>query len=134
MAERPTAQRRNAKNAARRNGFTMSLDARDREPVSERFRAQSSCYVCARLFVFVGSVEVALLFLFFLGFLFVFFDARLFFFVVFLVLIIVVGNLDEVDGMRLRHFKFGIALGTAYDFAFLDFIFVEINFGVAFRA
>src|SRR5208282_4159813 len=38
-----------------------------------------------------------------------------------------------MHGMRLRHFQLDIALRAAEDFAFLDFVFVQINFGVAFR-
>src|SRR5580698_7305443 len=38
-----------------------------------------------------------------------------------------------MHGMRLGHFQLDVALRAAEDFAFLDFVFVQINFGVAFR-
>src|SRR5260370_14779244 len=36
--------------------------------------------------------------------------------------------------MRLRDLKFGFALGTTQDLAFLDFVFVDVDFGGTFRA
>jgi hypothetical protein len=41
---------------------------------------------------------------------------------------------DEMHRVRLRHFEFRIALRAAENFAFLDFVFVQIDFSVAFRA
>src|SRR5271156_6038820 len=64
--------------------------------------------------------------------LFIFLDAGLFLFFV-IIIIFVFGDDDEVHGMRLRHFQLDVALRAAEDFAFLDFVFVQINFGVAFR-
>src|SRR6266436_5640332 len=54
------------------------------------------------------------------------------FFIVFFVRII--GDEVQVDGMRLRDFEFGFALGTTQDLAFFDFVFVDIDFGGTFRA
>jgi hypothetical protein len=53
----------------------------------------------------------------------------LFFFVV-----IVVGDGVDLDGMNLNNFHFGFALGAGQDFAFLDFVLVNVNFSGAFRA
>src|SRR6267143_907333 len=39
-----------------------------------------------------------------------------------------------MDGMRLRNFHLGFALGTTQDLAFLDFAFIHIDFGGTFRA
>ena len=39
-----------------------------------------------------------------------------------------------MDGVRLRDFEFRLALGTAQDLAFLDFILIHIDFGGTFRA
>src|SRR5271156_5189282 len=64
--------------------------------------------------------------------LFIFLDAGLFLFF-FVVIIFVFGDDDEMHGMRLGHFQLDVALRAAEDFAFLDFVFVQINFGVAFR-
>jgi hypothetical protein len=36
--------------------------------------------------------------------------------------------------MRLRHFEFRFALRATQDFAFLDFVFIHIDFGGTFRA
>src|SRR5467141_886414 len=53
---------------------------------------------------------------------------------VFLVVLFVriIGDEVQVDGMRLRDFEFGLALGTTQDLAF--FVFVDIDFGGTFRA
>src|ERR1700720_349801 len=55
---------------------------------------------------------------------------------VFLVVLFVriIGDEVQVDGMRLRDFEFGFALGTTQDLAFFDFVFVDIDFGGTFRA
>jgi hypothetical protein len=58
-----------------------------------------------------------------------FFGGFLFFF---LFLIFVIGNGDQVDRMSLSDFEFSVTLVAAQDFAFFHFVFVEINFGVAF--
>ena len=39
-----------------------------------------------------------------------------------------------MNGMRLRDFELGFALGTAQDFAFFDFVFIHVDFGRTFRA
>jgi 8-oxo-dGTP diphosphatase len=46
----------------------------------------------------------------------------------------VIGDEVQVDGMGLRNLKFGFALGTTQDFAFFDFVFIDIDFGGTFRA
>src|SRR6266576_4419159 len=46
----------------------------------------------------------------------------------------IIGDEIQVDGMRLRDFEFGFALGTTQDLAFFDFVFVDIDFGGTFRA
>ncbi len=48
-------------------------------------------------------------------------------------IIIVVGDDIDLDGMDLNHFHFGFALETGQNFAFLDFIFVDVDFSTAFR-
>src|SRR5450755_4548969 len=55
---------------------------------------------------------------------------RILFFVFFL--IFVISNRDQMNGMSLRHFKLRIALMAAQNFAFFHFVFVQIDFGVAF--
>jgi hypothetical protein len=61
--------------------------------------------------------------------------AGLVFFVVVVVLFVrVIGDEVQVDGMRLRNLEFGFALGTAQDLAFFDFVFVDVDFGGTFRA
>src|SRR5580765_7158822 len=39
-----------------------------------------------------------------------------------------------MHGMRLRDLQLGLALGTTQDFAFLDFVFIHVDFGGTFRA
>ncbi len=55
---------------------------------------------------------------------------------IFLVVLLVrvIGDKVQVDGMRLRDLEFGFAFGTAEDLAFFDFVFVDIDFGGTFRA
>jgi hypothetical protein len=60
--------------------------------------------------------------------------ARFLFFLFFIIVIEVVGNKIQMDGMRLRDFELGLAFRAAKDFAFFYFIFVNINFGGTFRA
>ena len=36
--------------------------------------------------------------------------------------------------MNLRHFELSVAFRTAHDFAFFDFVFVQVDISVAFRA
>jgi hypothetical protein len=73
--------------------------------------------------------------LFRLFFLFFFLDGVLFVGILFFVffLIFVIGNYDEVNRMSLRHLKFGVTFMAAENFAFFHFVFVQIDFGVAFR-
>jgi len=47
--------------------------------------------------------------------------------------VIVIRDGIDFDGMDLHDFHFGFALGTGQDFAFLDFVFVNVNFCSAFR-
>src|ERR1019366_3864676 len=58
----------------------------------------------------------------------------LFLVVFFFLFVIVIGDGIDFDGMDLHDFHFGFALGTGQDFAFLDFVFVNVNFSSAFRA
>src|SRR6266567_1802444 len=55
---------------------------------------------------------------------------------IFLVVLFVriIGDEVQVDGMRLRDFEFGFALGTTQDLAFFDFVFIDIDFGGTFGA
>src|SRR2546427_10614570 len=46
----------------------------------------------------------------------------------------IIGDEVQVDGMRLRDFEFGFALGTTQDLAFFDFVFVHVDFRGTFRA
>jgi hypothetical protein len=52
----------------------------------------------------------------------------------FLFFVLVFGDGDELNRMDLSYFKLGIAFRAAKYFAFFDFILVEIDLGVAFRA
>src|SRR5271154_6748439 len=56
------------------------------------------------------------------------------FFLFFFVVVIIVGNDVQMHGMYLRDLQFGLALGTAQDLAFFDFVFVDVDFGRTFRA
>ena len=47
--------------------------------------------------------------------------------------VIVIGDGIDFDGVDLHNFHFGFALGAGQDFAFLDLIFVNVNFCGAFR-
>ncbi len=44
------------------------------------------------------------------------------------------GDHVELDGMDLYDFHLHVTFRTAQDFAFFDFVFVEVNVGIAFRA
>lgn len=48
--------------------------------------------------------------------------------------VIVFGDGIDLDGVSLDNFHFGFALGAGQDLAFLDFVFVNVNFSGAFRA
>src|SRR5216684_5347345 len=56
------------------------------------------------------------------------------FFVIVVFFVRVIGDEVQVDGMRLGDLEFGFALGTTQDLAFLDFVFVDVDFGGTFRA
>jgi hypothetical protein len=80
------------------------------------------------LVLFLVFLELVVLFIVIL------FDVVLIlFFFVFLV-IEVVGNRIEMDGMRLGNFQFGFTLWAAQDFALLDFVLVHIYFGATIGA
>src|SRR5262245_44542254 len=55
-------------------------------------------------------------------------------FFLFFFLVEVIGDEVEMDGMDLRDFQLGFALGTAQNLAFLDFVFIHIDFGGTLRA
>jgi hypothetical protein len=59
---------------------------------------------------------------------FFFFFLVLFFFIQF------IGDEVEVNGVCLRHFELGLALGATQNLAFFDFVFVDVDFGGTFRA
>ena len=67
-------------------------------------------------------------------FLFVVLFVVVLFVLFFLFVLVVFGEHGEVHRMSLRHFEFDLTLGTAHDLAFLDFVFVQIDLRVAFRA
>jgi hypothetical protein len=83
----------------------------------------------------IGAAAVLFLWLFLFRFFFVLLQlvsvvyGQHFFFV-----LIFVGNHVHVDGMDLQHLEFHIALRAGEDFSFFYFVFVHVNFGVAFRA
>src|SRR5216683_1508395 len=66
----------------------------------------------------------------------IFADLVFFVFFFFLVLLFVqiIGDEVQVDGMRLRNLEFGFALRTTQDFAFFDFVFIDVDFGGTFGA
>src|SRR5215831_14612953 len=49
-------------------------------------------------------------------------------------LVVIIGDEVEMHGMGLRDFQLGFALGTAQNLAFLDFVFIHIDFGGTLRA
>jgi hypothetical protein len=48
--------------------------------------------------------------------------------------VIVLGDGVDLDGMDLHNFHFRFTFGAGQNFAFLDFIFISVNFCRAFRA
>src|SRR5215470_18116140 len=86
-----------------------------------------------------GRKDALLLLVFFFGLFFfveiisVFARPALLFFLFFL-LVEVIGDEVEMDGVGLRDFQLGFAFGTAQNLAFLDFVFIDIDFGGTFRA
>src|SRR5216683_2643576 len=85
------------------------------------------------------SGKCALFLVFFLVFLIIVVDeiavfTGLVFFVIVVFFVRVIGDEIQVDGMRLGDLEFGFALGTTQDLAFLDFVFVDVDFGGTFRA
>jgi hypothetical protein len=61
------------------------------------------------------------------------FAGFLFFFFVFLVVQIIRDQI-QMDGMRLRNLEFRFAFRATQDFAFFDFVLINIDFGGTFRA
>jgi hypothetical protein len=59
-------------------------------------------------------------------------DGGHFFFLVVVIIIFIVRDEIEVDGMRLRNLEFGFALGATENFAFFDFVLIDIDFGGTF--
>jgi hypothetical protein len=60
---------------------------------------------------------------------------NLFLFVFFIFVIIhVFGDDVQVDGMDLRDFQFGLALGATENLAFFDFVLVDVDLGGTFWA
>jgi hypothetical protein len=59
-------------------------------------------------------------------------DGGHFFFLLVVIIIFIVGDEIEVDGMRLRNLEFGFALGATENFAFFDFVLIDIDFGGTF--
>jgi hypothetical protein len=78
------------------------------------------------LFVLVVDARLGVGVVLYIGFVF------LFVLVVFVVVIF--GKDDEVHGMNLRHFQLGVAFTAADNFAFFDFVFVQVDVRVTFRA
>jgi len=77
------------------------------------------------------------LFFLFLKFLFVFlvFLVLVFFLLfVFIIIVKIVGDGIQMDGMRLHDFEFHFTLRAVEDFAFLNFVFVHVNFCGTIRA
>jgi hypothetical protein len=50
------------------------------------------------------------------------------------VIIHILGDDVQMDGMDLRDFEFGLALWATQDLTFFDFVFVDVDFGGTFRA
>src|SRR5215475_11396370 len=99
-------------------------------------------FVCPREMHSPGAPSDAVLLLVFFFLFVVFFVVLriafvgnvLFAFLVVFFIIHVVGNEVEMDGMRLRYFELGFAFRATQDFAFFDFVFIDIDFGGTFRA
>jgi hypothetical protein len=52
-----------------------------------------------------------------------------FFFLIIFIVVKVFGDDVQMHRMRLRHFQLGFALRTTEDLAFLDFVFIDVDFG-----
>jgi hypothetical protein len=50
------------------------------------------------------------------------------------VIIHILGDDVQMDGMDLRDFEFGLALWATQDLTFFDFVFVDVDLGGTFRA
>jgi hypothetical protein len=75
---------------------------------------------------FVVFVDEVALFAFFL---------RLVLVIIIVVIVIsVFGNEIQMDGMRLRDFELGFALGATEDFAFFDLVLIDVDFCGTFGA
>jgi hypothetical protein len=59
--------------------------------------------------------------------------ADFFFFLVVIFVVVIVGNQIKADWMYLQNFEFGFTLRATENFAFLDFVFVNVDFGGTFR-
>jgi hypothetical protein len=87
-----------------------------------------------------GFAEIRLFFILFLVVFFVVGEVAilgnflLLVFFVFVIIIQIFRDDVQMDGMDLRNFQFGFALWATENLAFLDLIFVDIDFGGAFRA
>jgi hypothetical protein len=87
-----------------------------------------------------GGRLLLLVFLFVFLFIVIFFDkvavlgGFTFALFVFLFIIQIIGNDVEVYRVRLGDFELGLALGAAQNLALFHFVFVNIDFGRAFRA
>jgi hypothetical protein len=60
--------------------------------------------------------------------------ANLALFFLFVFFIQVIGDEIQMDGVRLRDFQFGFAFRTTQDLAFLDFVFIHVDFSGTLRA
>src|SRR5262249_15627736 len=89
-----------------------------------------------------GKKDALLLFVFFFVFFFLVvvvpifacFALLFFLFFLFFFLVEIIGDEVEMHGMGLRDFQLGFAFGTAQNLAFLDFVFIHIDFGGTLRA
>jgi 8-oxo-dGTP diphosphatase len=57
-----------------------------------------------------------------------------FFFFLVVLFVGIIGDEVQVHGMRLRDLELRFAFGTTQDFAFFDFVFIDVDFGGTFRA
>jgi hypothetical protein len=55
-------------------------------------------------------------------------------FVLFFFFVVIFGKDDEVHGMNLCHFKLGVTFAAAHNFPFFDFVFIQVDVRVTFRA
>src|SRR5712671_3100925 len=83
-----------------------------------------------------AACDERLLFIFFLIVILFFFlwEVAVFGNFVLLVIIVIIGNDVQMDGMDLRDFQLGLALRATENLAFFDFILVDVDFGGTFWA